>query len=64
MTPPRAADDFDIIRARMEELQRERAKAERKGEPTDRSGANRQNPLSRDIMPTREEIERRPRFSR
>lgn len=32
MTRPRAADDFGVIRARMEELRRERAQAVAEGE--------------------------------
>ena len=37
MTRPRAADDFAAIRARMEELQRERAQASREDDPIERS---------------------------
>ena len=34
MTRPRAADDFAAIRARMEELRRERTQVSPKGEPS------------------------------
>ena len=57
MTRPRAADDFATIRARMEKLRRERARAFNK-DPRDRDGAvlgGRGLPLETDAPPRREQ---------
>jgi len=58
MAHKRAADDFDTIRARIEELRRERAKTGR-----DVDGTDRRNPSDRDTARNLERdlvVERRP----
>jgi len=62
MAHRRAADDFDTIRSRLEELQRERAKAVRSEEGADRrSQSDRVTARSPERDPL---LERRFRFSK
>ena len=57
MTGPRAADDFDVIRERLEELRREREE----NAPNDRSG---DAPASEDAEDTAEDDDERRRRDR
>jgi hypothetical protein len=60
VTRPRAADDFATIRARLEELRRERAQASKADSPgPDNAGANGRGLLRGDARP-RPEQERWP----
>ena len=47
MSRPRAADDFETIRARLDELQRERAAGERVDAAVEDSAASRDNAAER-----------------
>jgi hypothetical protein len=55
MARPRAADDFAAIRARMEELQRERAQAARGAAEDEQRGVAYRRPLSGSPTPIEEQ---------